>query len=150
MSIYYTANHTWKITILWFLAISIDQGDRTIKISKLLLWYACDFGNCDAEVLNTICGFIGKTNPELAKSIEKGSKLGYKVIYDDYDWSLNSNDQWTWNCYKMNEENDLGVATYSCNSTSNSVGLAVRSSTQFRLHYPPKDITIDPVWVYLF
>ena len=47
--------------------------------------------------------------------------------------------------YKMNQENDLDIATYSCNSTSNSVGLAVRSSTQFRLHYPPKDITIDPV-----
>ena len=49
------------------------------------------------------------------------------------------------NEYKMNEENDLDVVTYSCNSTSNSVGLAVRSSTQFRLHYPPKDITIDPM-----
>ena len=47
--------------------------------------------------------------------------------------------------HKKNEENDLNVVTYSCNSTSNSVGLAVRSSTQFRLHYPPKDITIDPM-----
>ena len=54
------------------------------------------------------------------------------------------------NEYKMNEENDLNVVTYSCNSTSNSVGLAVRSSTQFRLHYPPKDITIDPMYVLLF
>ena len=43
------------------------------------------------------------------------------------------------------DDNDLDVATYSCNSSSNSVGLAVRSSTRFRLHYPPKDITITPM-----
>ena len=45
------------------------------------------------------------------------------------------------------ESSEMDIATYSCNSTSNSVGLAVRSSTQFRLHYPPKDITITPTWV---
>ena len=50
--------------------------------------------------------------------------------------------------YKMKEDND-DVVTYSCNSTSNSVGLAVRSSTQFRLHYPPKEAKIDPMYVYL-
>ena len=43
------------------------------------------------------------------------------------------------------DDNELDVATYSCNSSSNSVGLAVRSSTRFRLHYPPKDITITPM-----
>ena len=83
---------TCKIIILCFLAIAIDQNDRTIKISKLLLWYGCDFGSSDTEVLNTISGFIGKNNPDLVKSIEEGSKLGYKIIYDDYDWSLNSID----------------------------------------------------------
>ena len=49
------------------------------------------------------------------------------------------------NINEYNENNDLDVVTYSCNSTSNAVGLAVRSSTKFRLHYPPKDITITPM-----
>merc|ERR1739848_646889 len=56
-------------------AISINQDDRAIKMSKLFLWYGCDFGSCDAEVLSRICGFIVKTNPDLAKSIEEASKL---------------------------------------------------------------------------
>ena len=68
------------------------------------------------------------------------------VLELDFDTLVGGNSQNNGiNEYKMNEENDLGIASYSCNSTSNSVGLAVRSSTQFRLHYPPKDITIDPV-----
>jgi hypothetical protein len=92
ISIYKKTYKISKIIILCFLAIVIDENERTIKLSKLLLWYGCDFGNCDKEVLNTISGFIGKNNPELAKSIEEGSKLGYKIIYDDYDWSLNSID----------------------------------------------------------
>ena len=68
------------------------------------------------------------------------------VLELDFDNLVGGNSQNNGiNEYKMKEENDLDVVTYSCNSTSNSVGLAVRSSTQFRLHYPPKDITIDPM-----
>ena len=68
------------------------------------------------------------------------------VLELDFDNLVGGNSQNNGiNEYKMSKENDLDVVTYSCNSTSNSVGLPVRSSTQFRLHYPPKDITIYPM-----
>ena len=77
-------------TLFFVIAIIICQSEHTVQVSKLFLWYGCDFGTGDEEVLKSISGFVGKSNPELARSIEEGSKLGYKVIYHDYDWSLNS------------------------------------------------------------
>ena len=45
----------------------------------------------------------------------------------------------------IGQENELDTDSYSCHSTSNAVGLGVRSTTQFRVHYPPKNITITPL-----
>ena len=43
------------------------------------------------------------------------------------------------------EETELDIASYSCRSTSNSVGPGVRSTTRFRVHYPPQNITVNPL-----
>jgi len=70
-------------------AIILSDPDKTVQISKLLLWYGCDFGKNDSEVLSTISSLIQKSNSELAALVEKGSTNGYKIIYHDYDWNLN-------------------------------------------------------------
>ena len=75
---------------LFISAITLNQSDRTVQLSKLLLWYGCDFGACDKEILHVISGFVRKSNPDLANSLEDASKEDYKIMHHDYDWSLNS------------------------------------------------------------
>jgi hypothetical protein len=39
------------------------------------------------------------------------------------------------------------MANYTCKTTETSVGPAVESTTLFRVHYPPKNITVTPTSV---
>ena len=79
----------WRRLYVVILAIIVNDADKTVQISKLLLWYGCDFGKNDAEVLTTLSSFIRKSNSDLGASVENGSKLGYKITYHEYDWNLN-------------------------------------------------------------
>ena len=72
------------------LAIVIDQLEKTVKLSKLLQWYGCDFGRSDEEILNTLSSYIRNNNKDLADSIEEAAKKGYEIVFHDYDWTLNS------------------------------------------------------------
>ena len=72
------------------LAVIIDQLGKTVKLSKLLQWYGCDFGRSDEEILNTLSSYIRNNNQNLADSIEEAAKNGYTIIFHDYDWTLNS------------------------------------------------------------
>lgn len=41
------------------------------------------------------------------------------------------------------------MANYSCKSTANRLGSGVISTTSFRVHYPPKNITVTPRYTIL-
>ena len=76
--------------VCYILAIIIDQLGKTVKLSKLLHWYGCDFGRSDEEMLRTLSSYIRNNNKNLADSIEEAANKGFKIIFHDYDWTLNS------------------------------------------------------------
>ena len=56
------------------------------------MWYGCDFGTCDGEILSLLAVFVETSNPNLAKLLKDAAKQDYKITFHDYDWSLNSMD----------------------------------------------------------
>ena len=76
--------------VYFILAIIIDELGKTVKLSKLLQWYGCDFGRSDEEILKTLSRYIRNGNQNLSNSIEEAANKGFKIIFHDYDWTLNS------------------------------------------------------------
>ena len=61
----------------------VPSGDGTIALSKILDWYAGDFGGSGEAVQAAIAPYF---EGEVRATLEQG---GYDTEYLDYDWSLN-------------------------------------------------------------
>ena len=69
--------------------ISVVNGK--VVLSKLLLWYKKDFGQTDDEVLVTLAKYVTDENlkSEVLK-IANDNNIAEKIVYKDYNWTLNS------------------------------------------------------------
>ena len=67
----------------------INLKENTIYISKIFEWYKNDFYK--AENGESIFDFIIKYAPNSISNFVAKSKSTLKVVYLEYDWSLNSN-----------------------------------------------------------
>lgn len=66
----------------------VDAQTKVASASRILLWYSADFGKTEVEVLKHAANYL-----ELAKSeelLELLANTQLKVIYQPYDWSLNT------------------------------------------------------------
>lgn len=55
------------------------------------MWYKSDFGKTDNEVLEKLCEFISnETLREAVMNIVAIKNVNNKIVYKNYDWSLNS------------------------------------------------------------
>ena len=54
-----------------------------IRLPKLLMWYGCDFGSCETEILGAIKAYV---SDGVKEAIGGGA---VKVEYGDYDWKVN-------------------------------------------------------------
>ena len=71
--------------------IEIDADGQKVVLSKLLLWYGKDFGNSEDDILEKLTTFI--TNEELKQKVLQIKNLESnisKLIFKDYDWTLNA------------------------------------------------------------
>ena len=70
--------------------IEINDDGQKVVVSKLLLWYGKDFGNNEDEILDKLASFI--TNEELKQKVLhiKNLESTSKLIFKDYDWTLNA------------------------------------------------------------
>ena len=57
----------------------------------MLLWYKSDFGDCDNKVLEQLCQYItDETLKQNVLKIKNDDDLEEKLIFKDYNWTLNS------------------------------------------------------------
>ena len=75
-------------------SVVVSKEDKTVNLSKLLLWYRDDFGSTDAQVLAKLADIM--TNPDFRKNLKRASENGFKIDYVGYDWSLNSKSWMLW------------------------------------------------------
>ena len=68
--------------------VEVDEAKRTVTLSKLLTWYAVDFGANDDEKLLWLAGFADEDKQKKLKALVAGGK--YKVKYRTYNWDVNS------------------------------------------------------------
>jgi hypothetical protein len=68
---------------------SVDEQRGEVKLSPILNWYASDFGGATPDVLRRIAPWL----PDEARSINESKNM--RVIYSDYDWTLNDQTQGT-------------------------------------------------------
>ena len=70
--------------------VGINADETKVILSKLLLWYGKDFGNTENEILETLASFISNEELKLKVIKIKNQNDEDKLIYKDYDWTLNS------------------------------------------------------------
>jgi hypothetical protein len=69
----------------------LEDKEDQVLVSKLLMWYKSDFGKTDNEVLEKLCEFISnETLREAVMNIVAIKNVNNKIVYKNYDWSLNS------------------------------------------------------------
>jgi len=59
-----------------------------IHISKLLLWYASDFGQNDKDIIRWLLRYLSETTQQTVEEVIKSDK--FTIKYDAYDWLINS------------------------------------------------------------
>ena len=64
--------------------VKVDLAKRTLQLSKIFDWFQKDFSATPADVPK----FIGKYREKDGGELAKGN---WKVLFFDYDWSLNEN-----------------------------------------------------------
>jgi hypothetical protein len=64
--------------------VKVDSAKRTIHLSKIFDWFQKDFAPNQVELLKYIAKYRQKDGGELASG-------SWKVLFFDYDWSLNEN-----------------------------------------------------------
>lgn len=69
--------------------VSIDKRKRLVTLSKIMRWYAKDFGESTAEILTFVAkGLKGEAKSDLEALLE-GRRIP-RVKYSEYDWSTDS------------------------------------------------------------
>ena len=71
--------------------IEFAESDSKVLLSKLLMWYGSDFGSNENEILNKLAEFItdDSVKDKLSK-IVKNDQQSSKIVFRDYDWTLNA------------------------------------------------------------
>lgn len=70
--------------------VSVDVPNKVMRVSRIFLWYGCDFGDGEAAVLRRVCGFM-KEGSDAQRDLDTLLKGGdFEVVYNDYDWATNS------------------------------------------------------------
>ena len=71
----------------WFMIHrnEFDLKKRIAKVSKVFEWYAVDFGNSQADMLQTLIPHVPEN---LARSFKKDARK-WKVQFVEWDWQLN-------------------------------------------------------------
>lgn len=70
--------------------VSVDVSNKLVRVSRIFLWYGCDFGDGEAAVLRRVCEFM-KEGSDAQRNLDALLKGGdFKVVYNDYDWATNS------------------------------------------------------------
>lgn len=64
--------------------VKVDLSKRTLQLSKIFDWFQKDFSSNPADIPKFIAKYREKDGGELAKG-------NWKVLFFDYDWSLNEN-----------------------------------------------------------
>lgn len=64
--------------------VKVDLSKRTLQLSKIFDWFQKDFSSTPGRIPEFIAKYRAKDGGELAKG-------NWKVLFFDYDWSLNEN-----------------------------------------------------------
>ncbi|KAG7980931.1 hypothetical protein I3843_05G207500 [Carya illinoinensis] len=67
--------------------IIVDMNAKVASASKILKWFNVDFGKSEVEVLKHASNYLEPADSEALLDLLANSQL--KVIYQQYDWSLN-------------------------------------------------------------
>jgi hypothetical protein len=65
--------------------VTIEKDDKELKVSRIFKWYKDDFGGTEG-VLSFITKY--RYDPE-EKAFLENAASGVRIVYNDYDWSLN-------------------------------------------------------------
>lgn len=67
-------------------------SDRTLRTSRLFMWYARDFGESDAEVISWITERLsGDKKASIRDALSSSEYSGSLILsYSDYQWGLNA------------------------------------------------------------
>lgn len=71
-------------------SVRIDQQNNALTLSMLFSWYREDFGSSDREVLDWIIEHAASDLRNKLLAAFPTSSATPKLVYDAYDWSLNS------------------------------------------------------------
>jgi hypothetical protein len=72
--------------------VLIDQGSKTVTLSKIFKWYYPDFGSTKAERLAFLLPYLeGEKQQVLQRWLEEDPKAGgIKLRYSEYNWEVNA------------------------------------------------------------
>jgi len=69
--------------------VSVDKRKRLVTLSKIMRWYAKDFGKGNAEILTFVAkGLKGEAKSDL-EALLAGGRMP-RIGYTEYDWSTDS------------------------------------------------------------
>ncbi|MED6134941.1 hypothetical protein PIB30_041671 [Stylosanthes scabra] len=68
--------------------ISIDYSAKVAYANKILKWFSVDFGKTEVELLKHVSNYLDPNDSELLLDLLATCEL--KIIYQPYDWGLNS------------------------------------------------------------
>ncbi|KAL6072943.1 DEP domain-containing protein [Balamuthia mandrillaris] len=68
--------------------LSINEGKREVKLSRILQWYRVDFGRNDKEMLQWVARYAPSDKADLLKSWAEEGK--FVVSFKTYDWTPNA------------------------------------------------------------
>ncbi|KAL8144408.1 hypothetical protein V2J09_017440 [Rumex salicifolius] len=69
-------------------SIEVDLVKRTVYLSSIIKWFSADFGS-EKEILNWVISYLDGSNAGLVTHL-LGDYGSVKIMYQSYDWSLNS------------------------------------------------------------
>jgi len=64
---------------------SVDESTGTLTLSKILSWYASDFGSSKTQIALTVKNYLNDDDAAAVQRIVDSGKL--KIKYSHYDWS---------------------------------------------------------------
>ncbi|GAB4847796.1 hypothetical protein Ancab_026859 [Ancistrocladus abbreviatus] len=69
--------------------IEVDLSKRTIYLTRIIKWFNADFGSSDREILKSIVKYLDANKAGLLTHLLSDGGV-VNVVYQNYDWSLNS------------------------------------------------------------
>ncbi|XP_076884753.1 uncharacterized protein LOC143534034 [Bidens hawaiensis] len=69
-------------------AFVLDLDSMTISVTKILSWYSVDFGKTEVEILKHAANYLEVEKTQTILELLDSTQL--KVVYQPYDWRLNS------------------------------------------------------------